>query len=100
MRALDPAYRRKFVPVRRLGVGYVVVVALLLVFFTVQAPAVSYTKVSSGASVALGVITPALVLCLFLMLLPVRWLGGMDGPFLTAGPRHADAAAECAAVRR
>ncbi|RNE95711.1 uncharacterized protein Tco025E_09939, partial [Trypanosoma conorhini] len=77
MRALEPAYRRKFVPVRRLGVGYVVA-ALLLVFFTVQSPVVSYTKVSSGASVALGVITIALVLCFFLMLLPVRWLGGMD----------------------
>ncbi|RNE98021.1 uncharacterized protein Tco025E_09324 [Trypanosoma conorhini] len=77
MRALEPAYRRKFVPVRRLGVGYAVV-ALLLVFFTVQAPVVSYTKVSRGASVALGVVTIALVLCFFLMLLPVRWLGGMD----------------------
>ncbi|ESL05311.1 hypothetical protein TRSC58_07046 [Trypanosoma rangeli SC58] len=77
MVALEPAYRHKFVPVRRLGVGYVVVV-LLLVFFTVQSPVVSYTKVSRGVSVALGIITIALVLCFFLMLLPIRWLGGMD----------------------
>ncbi|RNE94975.1 hypothetical protein TraAM80_10468, partial [Trypanosoma rangeli] len=77
MAALEPAYRRKFVPVRRLGVGYVVVV-LLLIFFTVQSPLVSYTKVSRGGSVALGVITIALVLCFFLMLLPLPWLGGMD----------------------
>ncbi|RNE97077.1 uncharacterized protein Tco025E_09550, partial [Trypanosoma conorhini] len=92
MRALAPAYRRKFVPVRRLGVGYVVV-ALLLVFFTVQAPVVSYTKVSSGASIALGVITIALVLCFFLMLLPVRWLGGMDGD-AEEEPGRANAAEE------
>ncbi|RNE96893.1 hypothetical protein TraAM80_09589 [Trypanosoma rangeli] len=78
MAALEPAYRRKFVPVHRLGVGYVVVV-LLLVFFTVQSPMVSYTKVSRGSWVALGVITIALVLCFFLMLLPLPWLGAMEG---------------------
>ncbi|RNE96764.1 hypothetical protein TraAM80_09660, partial [Trypanosoma rangeli] len=78
MAALEPAYRRKFVPVRRLGVGYFVAI-LLLIFFTVQSPVVSYTKVSRGGSVALGVITIALVLCFFLMLLPLPWLGGMEG---------------------
>ncbi|RNE97113.1 uncharacterized protein Tco025E_09548 [Trypanosoma conorhini] len=98
LRALAPAYRRKFVPVRRLGVGYVVV-ALLLVFFTVQAPVVSYTKVSSGASIALGVITIALVLCFFLMLLPVRWLGGMDDD-AEEEPGRADAEEEEEAAGR
>ncbi|KEG12900.1 hypothetical protein DQ04_01341020 [Trypanosoma grayi] len=77
LEALKPAYYRKFVPVRRLGVGYAVV-GVLLVFFTVETPVVSYTEVSRGWSIALGVITIALVLCFFFMMLPLRWLGGVD----------------------
>ncbi|ORC85177.1 uncharacterized protein TM35_000371500 [Trypanosoma theileri] len=75
--ALKPAYHHKFVPVRRLALGYVIVVALL-VFFTVESPVVGYTKVSRGSSIAIGIITIVLVLCFFSMMLPIQWLGGMD----------------------
>ncbi|PBJ77569.1 hypothetical protein BCY84_06120 [Trypanosoma cruzi cruzi] len=77
LKSLEPAYRRQSVPIRRLAVGYAVV-ALLLVFLSVQSPVVSYTRVSNGVSTAFGAITIVLVLSFFLMLLPVRWLGGMD----------------------
>ncbi|ORC85179.1 uncharacterized protein TM35_000371520 [Trypanosoma theileri] len=75
--ALQPAYHHKFVPVRRLALGYVIAGALL-VFFTVVSPVVSYTEVSHKSSIAIGIITIALVLCFFSMILPIQWLGGMD----------------------
>ncbi|KAH9599136.1 Major facilitator superfamily, partial [Trypanosoma melophagium] len=60
--ALKPAYYQKFVPVRRLALGYVIVAALL-VFFTVVTPVVSYTEMSRGSSIAIGIITIVLVSC-------------------------------------
>ncbi|KAK7196739.1 hypothetical protein NESM_000613700 [Novymonas esmeraldas] len=71
-------YERKFVPLPRLIVGYVVVLSLLI-FFTVEAPVMAYsTNVTNSGKMAVGAITVVLTLCAFLMLLPLRCLGGMD----------------------
>ncbi|KAL7698450.1 hypothetical protein N2W54_000338 [Lotmaria passim] len=78
LEAIKPLYHHKCVPLRRLAVGYVVVLAMI-VFFTVEAPVVSYvSNVSRGSEIGIGVIAVVLTLCLFLMLLPLRCLGGVD----------------------
>lgn len=78
LRATKPLYEFKFVPVRRLIVGYAVVLTMI-VFFTVETPVVSYVShVPRSVELAIGVVVSVLTLCLFLMLLPLRWLGGMN----------------------
>lgn len=53
-------------------------VGTLIVFFTVETPVVSYVQTSQGAQIAIGVIAIILTLCIFLMLLPSKYLGGVD----------------------
>ncbi|KAK7196738.1 hypothetical protein NESM_000613600 [Novymonas esmeraldas] len=78
--ATRPLYHHKFVPARRLAVGYAVVLTML-VFFAVQTPVVAYVRdVPRSAELAIGAIACVLTLCLFLMVLPLRCLGGMDEP--------------------
>ncbi|TPP54608.1 hypothetical protein CGC20_22005 [Leishmania donovani] len=78
LRTTKPLYEYKFVPVRRLIVGYAVVLTLI-VFFTVETPVVSYvSRLPRSVELTIGVVVSVLTLCLFLMLLPLRWLGGMD----------------------
>ncbi|KPA78372.1 hypothetical protein ABB37_06491 [Leptomonas pyrrhocoris] len=73
-------YDSKFVPLPRLIIGYTVVISLL-VFFTVEAPVLAYmNNVSHGAKMAIGAVTIVLTLSIFLMLLPLRCLGGMNDP--------------------
>lgn len=70
-------YEKKFVPLPRLIIGYVVVISLV-VFFAVESPLVAYLNVSSGAKTAIGILTVVLTLCIFLMLLPLPCLGGLN----------------------
>ncbi|KAG5479893.1 hypothetical protein LSCM4_05901 [Leishmania orientalis] len=78
LRSMSTYYERKFVPVPRLAIGYTVVL-LLLVFFTIEAPVMAYvSNISRGGRMAVGAITVVLTLCIFLMLLPFRALGGMN----------------------
>ncbi|KAG5502519.1 hypothetical protein JIQ42_05400 [Leishmania sp. Namibia] len=78
LRSMSTYYERKFVPVPRLAIGYTVVL-LLLVFFTIEAPVMAYvSNISMGGRMAVGAITVVLTLCIFLMLLPFRALGGMN----------------------
>ena len=73
-------YDSKFVPLPRLIIGYVVVISLLI-FFTVEAPVLAYTSnVTHAAKKAIGALTIVLTMSVFLMLLPLRCLGGMDDP--------------------
>ncbi|KAG5505819.1 hypothetical protein JKF63_05155 [Porcisia hertigi] len=73
-------YERKFVPIPRLIIGYVIIL-LLLVFFTIEAPVMAYVpNVPKGGRIAIGIIAVALTLCIFLVLLPFHILGGMDEP--------------------
>ncbi|CAG9573609.1 hypothetical protein LMJF_21_1570 [Leishmania major strain Friedlin] len=78
LQATKPLYEHKFVPVRRLMVGYAVALTLI-VFFTVETPVVAYVSVvSRSVELTIGVVVSVLTLSVFLMLLPLRWLGGMD----------------------
>lgn len=72
-------YETKFVPARRLAVGYVVA-ACLVVFFAVSSPVVAYTTVSSAGHYVLGAITIILCLCFLLMAMPISALGGVNEP--------------------
>ncbi|KPA78370.1 hypothetical protein ABB37_06490 [Leptomonas pyrrhocoris] len=78
--ATKPLYHHKSVPMRRLAVGYAVVITMIL-FFTIETPIVSFVhSVSRGSEIGIGVIAVMLTLCLFLMVLPLRCLGGIDEP--------------------
>ncbi|EPY42287.1 hypothetical protein AGDE_01636 [Angomonas deanei] len=77
MRSLTAVYYSKSAPMRRLAAGYVVGICLV-VFFAVSAPVVAYVHVSQEASYAIGAITIVLLLCFFVMTLPIKCLGGVD----------------------
>ncbi|KAG5479504.1 hypothetical protein LSCM1_04770 [Leishmania martiniquensis] len=80
LQSMAPYYERKFVPIPRLVIGYVVVL-LLLVFFTVEAPVMAYvSSISRSGRMAVGAITVVLTLSIFSMLLPFRALGGVIDP--------------------
>ncbi|KPI84791.1 hypothetical protein ABL78_6174 [Leptomonas seymouri] len=102
-------YDRKFVPLPRLIIGYAVVVTLLI-FFTVEAPVLAYmSHVTHTVKMVIGAVTVVLTLSIFLVLLPLRCLGGMDEPapemdllddFETiSGPRFAEAVEDGKAYR-
>lgn len=75
--SLQPIYAEKFVPIRRIAYGYVIV-ACLVIFFTITAPVLAYTKTTKGGKVAVGVITVVLCLAFWVMAIPIRWLGGVN----------------------
>ncbi|CAD2222835.1 hypothetical protein AGDE_06430 [Angomonas deanei] len=79
MRSLTAVYYSKSVPMRRLAVGYIVGISLVI-FFAISSPVVAYLNVSKEASYGIGAITVFLMLCYFIMTLPIRWLGGVDEP--------------------
>lgn len=80
LEATKRAYETKFVPVPRLAFGYVVLLTLL-VFLAVESTVVAYVPgLSRGALIAIGVITVVLVLLLFVMLVPIKVLGGVNEP--------------------
>ncbi|GET88429.1 hypothetical protein, unknown function [Leishmania tarentolae] len=78
LKATVTYYERKFVPIPRLIVGYVVVL-VLFIFLTVEASVLAYvTSVSKNVKIAIGVMTVVLTCAIFLMLLPLRILGGVN----------------------
>ncbi|KPA81236.1 hypothetical protein ABB37_03655 [Leptomonas pyrrhocoris] len=77
--SLKTVYAEKFVPIRRIAYGYVIV-ACLVVFFTITAPVLAYTKVSNAGKIVIGVITVVLCLAFWAMAMPIRWLGGVNEP--------------------
>lgn len=80
MQSLAHEYEHKNVPFRRLIVGYTVV-GILIVFFTIETPVVAYVQTTKGAQIAIGIIAIVLTLCIFLMLLPSKYLGGLDDKY-------------------
>ncbi|CAD2221089.1 hypothetical protein AGDE_07954 [Angomonas deanei] len=81
-------YEHKSAPIRRTLLGYAVVV-LIIVFVTIEAPVLAYTKVGRGGKIAIGVIIILLTFSIFLMALPVRCLGGVNEPAPTEDELHA-----------
>ncbi|KAG5505818.1 hypothetical protein JKF63_05154 [Porcisia hertigi] len=88
LQATRQFYENQSVPARRLFLGYAVVLTMI-VFFTVEAPVLAYAKhVPRSAELAVGGVACVLTLCIFLMVLPLRCLGGMDkGAPLDPEPR-------------
>jgi hypothetical protein len=80
LETLKALYHHKSVPMQRLIIGYVVVITLIL-FFTIETPVVAYVSgVSRSSEIGIGVAAVVMTLCLFLMVLPLRCLGGIDEP--------------------
>nr|CAJ2472684.1 unnamed protein product [Leishmania braziliensis] len=78
LKAMSTYYERKFVPVPRLIMGYVIILSLL-VFFTVEAPVIAYvSSVTRSSRLVVGTMTVVLTLCIFFMLLPFNILGGVN----------------------
>lgn len=75
--ALGVEYRQRSAPMRRIIIGYVLTLCLVA-FFAISSPVVAYTSVSSAGSYALGALTLVFVLSFFVLVLPLRVLGGMD----------------------
>lgn len=89
LRITEPYYEQKNIPWPRLILGYAVVVILIL-FFAIELPVVeSMSEVTEATHNALGAVTIILVLCIFLMLLPIPALGGMDEPAPTGDEKNA-----------
>ncbi|CAJ1993656.1 major facilitator superfamily transporter / nodulin-like [Leishmania donovani] len=77
--SLKGIYAKKFVPLRRIAYGYVIV-ACLVIFFAITAPILAYTKVSRGGKAVVGGITVVLCMSFWVMALPIPWLGGVSEP--------------------
>ncbi|GET93354.1 hypothetical protein, conserved [Leishmania tarentolae] len=77
--ALKGIYAKKFIPLRRIAYGYVIVVCLVI-FFATTAPILAYTKVSSGGKAVIGAITVLLCMSFWIMALPIPCLGGVSEP--------------------
>ncbi|KAL7695901.1 Nodulin-like/Major Facilitator Superfamily [Lotmaria passim] len=75
--SLKAIYAKKFVPIRRIACGYVIV-ACLVIFFTITAPVLAYTNVSKAGKCVVGAITVVLCMSFWVMSLPIRSLGGVD----------------------
>ncbi|KAK7196200.1 Nodulin-like protein [Novymonas esmeraldas] len=79
LKSLEVLYAEKFVPVRRIAYGYVIV-ACLVIFFAITAPVLAYTKVSNSGKAVVGAITVVLCMSFWVMALPIPWLGGVNEP--------------------
>jgi hypothetical protein len=77
--SLKTIYAEKFVPIPRIAYGYVIV-ACLVIFFTITAPVLAYTKVSHAGKTAVGAITVVLCMSFWVMALPIPSLGGVNEP--------------------
>lgn len=75
--SLKVIYAKKFVPIRRIAYGYVIV-ACLVVFFTITAPLLAYTNVSKSGRSVVGAITVVLCMAFWVMAVPLRCLGGVN----------------------
>ncbi|KPI88523.1 hypothetical protein ABL78_2335 [Leptomonas seymouri] len=72
-------YAEKFVPIRRIVYGYIIV-ACLITFFAISAPLLAYTTVSNAGRLVIGLITVTLCMAFWVMALPIRWFGGVNEP--------------------
>ncbi|CAJ1036382.1 Nodulin-like/Major Facilitator Superfamily, putative [Leishmania lindenbergi] len=95
--SLKSIYAKKFVPVRRIAYGYVMVVCLVI-FFATTAPILAYTKVSDGGKAVIGGITMVLCMSFWVMAMPIPWLGGVNEPLEQQSSTFDDAEGEVLAV--
>lgn len=76
LRSLQMIYNQKNIPMRRLIVGYVVTISLI-VFFTITSPVTAFTTVELAGNYAIGSLTIVIVLGFLLMIIPLPILGGV-----------------------